>query len=80
MNKAIKIVSMCLILSSCASQLKTVELSNGKMITQKQYQKKLDKAFRVAKKDAQKSVKGRMSKKETDEFFQTTTVVLDTFK
>lgn len=80
MNKVVKLFSVCLILSSCASQLKTVELANGEMITQKQYERKLNKSFRVANKDAQKVVKGKMSKKDIDQFFQTTTVVLDTIK
>ena len=67
-------------LTSCASQLKTVELANGEMITQKQYQKKLDKSFRIAEKDARKTVKGKMTKKDIEEFHQTTTVVVDTLK
>lgn len=78
MYKVIKSISFFLFLVSCAPQSKTVELANGEKITQKQYQKKLNKSFRIAEKDARKVVKGKMTKKDVDEFYRKTTVVIDT--
>ena len=78
MNKVISLLFTILLLGSCATQQKTVELANGEMITEKQYQKKLDKAFKYADKEARKAVKGKMSKKEIREFRENLSVESDT--
>jgi len=78
MNKVLSIFVFSVLVSSCATQQKTVELANGKMVTQKQYDKMINKAFRTADKEATKSVRGKLTRKEIKEFRETTTVTLDT--
>ena len=78
MNKVISILFLVVFLTSCATQQKTVELANGNMVTQKQYDRMLDKAFKYADKEARKSVKGKLSKKQIREFREGVTVGVDT--
>lgn len=78
MNKVVLIIVFGLVISSCATQEKTVELASGKMVTQKKYNKMLDKAFKTADRDARKSVKGNLNKKEIKEFRNNINVTLDT--
>lgn len=78
MNKVIFGLSILILVSSCATQQKTVELANGKMVTQKQYDKMLDKAFKQAEIEAKKAVKGKLTNKEIKEFNQSLTIEVDT--
>lgn len=78
MNKVVLIFSFGLLVSSCVTQQRSVELANGKMVTQKQYNKMLDKAFKTADKNARKSVKGKLSKKQIREIHEEVTVTTDT--
>lgn len=78
MNRFVLVLFFGLIVSSCATQQNTVELSNGKMVTQKQYEKMLGKAFKTAERDANKSVKGKMSRKDIKELRENISVTLDT--
>lgn len=78
MNKIVLILIFGLLISSCATQQKSVELANGEMVTQKQYDKMLEKAFKTADKEARKSVKGKLNRKEVKELRENTTVILDT--
>jgi len=78
MNKVISILFLVVFLTSCATQQKTVELANGDMVTQKQYDRMLDKAFKYADKEARKSDKGKLSKKQIREFREGVTVEVDT--
>lgn len=78
MNKVISILFLVVFLTSCATQQKTVELANGNMVTQKQYDRMLDNAFKYADKEARKSVKGKLSKKQIREFREGVTVGVDT--
>jgi hypothetical protein len=66
------------LLGSCAIQEKSIELANGEMVTQKKYDRMIGKAFKSADKEARKSVKGKMSRKEIKEFRENITVVVDT--
>ena len=46
------IILMCVLLTSCVTQKKTIRLTNGKYISQKKYDKIVDKAFDKAFKDS----------------------------
>ena len=76
MNKVILIIG--LIISSCATQQKTVELANGKMVTQKEYEKMLNHAFKAADKEGRKAVKGKLTRKQIREIHENVTVTIDT--
>ena len=78
MNKIVLILIFGLLVSSCATQQKSVELANGEMVTQKQYDRMLEKAFKTADKDARKFVKSKLNRKEVKELRENTTVILDT--
>lgn len=78
MNKVILLLFVVFLLGSCAIQEKTIELANGEMVTQKKYDRMLDKAFKFADKEARKSVKGELSKKQIREFRGGITVEVDT--
>lgn len=53
-------------LSSCAE--KTVSLADGRMVTQRKYDRMIRHALHAAEKEARKSVKGKMSRKQIREF------------
>ena len=57
---------LILLLSSCAQ--KTVSLADGRMVTQRKYDRMIRHAFNAAEKEARKSVKGKMSRKQIREF------------
>lgn len=78
MNKVVLIFSFGLLVSSCVTQQKSVELANGKMVTQKQYNKMLDKAFKAADKEGRKAVKGKLSRKQIREIQEEIMVTTDT--
>lgn len=78
MNKVILIIGFTLSLISCATQQKTVELANGKMVTQKEYNKMLNNAFKAADKSGRKAVKGKLSRKQIREIHENVTVEIDT--
>lgn len=78
MNKLISLLFVIFLLGSCVIQEKSVELANGEMVTQKKYDQMIEKAFKSADKEARKSVKGKMSRKEIKEFRETITVKIDT--
>ncbi len=46
------IILMCVLLTSCVTQKKTIRLTNGKYISQKKYDKIVDKAFDKAFKNS----------------------------
>ena len=77
MNKVFLTLVIGLLIVSCGTQ-KTVTLSNGKTVTQKKYDRMLNKAFRDADKAARDAVKGRMNRKEIRELKKELTVVTDT--
>jgi ABC-type glutathione transport system ATPase component len=54
------------LLSSCAE--KTVSLADGRMVTQRKYDRMIQHALKTAEKEARKSVKGKMSRKQIREF------------
>lgn len=78
MNKVVLIFIFGLLISSCATQQKTVELANGKMVTQKEYEKMLKHAFKAADKEGRKAVKGKLSRKQIREIHEEVTVTTDT--
>jgi len=78
MNKVILVFVFGLLFSSCATQQKTVELANGKMVTQKEYEKMLNHAFKVADKESRKSVRGKLRRKQIREIHEEITVTTDT--
>jgi|GEM_PF-2912124 len=51
---------------SCAE--KTVSLADGRMVTQRKYDRMIQHALHAAEKEARKAVKGRMSRKQIREF------------
>lgn len=77
MNKVFLTLVIGLLIISCGTQ-KTVTLANGKTVTQKKYDRMLNKAFRDADKAARDAVKGRMNRKEIRELKKELTVVTDT--
>lgn len=78
MKKVIILLVVVFLLGSCRTQEKSIELANGKMVTQKQYDKMIDHAFKSAEKQARKAVKGKMSKKQIREFHKSIIVEVDT--
>jgi hypothetical protein len=64
------------LLSSCATQ-KTVQIANGKFVTEKQYQRGIDKAFRKAERAGRKGVKNSISKEEVKSFEKSLNESLD---
>lgn len=72
MNKVIVIFLSLVILTSCVTQNKTVQLANGKYVTEKTYNKMIKKAMTDAKKTARK--KTGMSKKQLKSFEEKTIV------
>ena len=54
------------LLSSCAE--KNVSLADGRMVTQRKYDRMIQHALKTAEKEARKSVKGKMSRKQIREF------------
>jgi hypothetical protein len=78
MNKVISILFLLILVSSCATQQKTVELANGTMVTQKEYDKMLNHAFKSADKAGRDAVKGKMSRKQIREFHEEISVEIDT--
>jgi len=78
MNKFIPLFIFGLVITSCATQQKTVQLSNGKMVTQRQYDKMLNRAFSEADKAGRRAVKGEMSKKDIDSLKNELELVVDT--
>jgi hypothetical protein len=78
MNKVISILFIIIFLSSCATQQKTIELTDGTMVTQKKYDKMIENAFKYADKHARKSSKGKLSRKQIREFRNEITVEVDT--
>ena len=72
MNKVIVIFLSLVILTSCVTQNKTVQLANGKYVTEKTYNKMIKKAMTDAKKTACK--KTGMSKKQLKSFEEKTIV------
>jgi hypothetical protein len=82
MNKVISVLFFIMLFSSCAIQKKSVELANGELVTQKKYNKMLSKAFKNADKQAKKTVKGVMNKKQIKNFRKevNTTFISDSIK
>lgn len=78
MRKIIGFILISLVLFSCSTQKKTIMLANGKMISQKQYDRGLQKAFRKAKRAADKSMRGKLSRKQRKELFNNTTIKVET--
>ena len=72
MNKVIVIFLLIVSLTSCVTQNKTVQLANGKYVTEKTYNKMIQKAMKDAKKTARK--KTGITKKQLKSFEQQTTV------
>ena len=72
MNKVIVIFLSLVILTSCVTQNKTVQLANGKYVTEKTYNKMIRKAMSDAKKTARKNT--GMSKKQLKSFEHETIV------
>jgi hypothetical protein len=60
------------------TQQKTVQLANGKMVTQQKYDRMLDKSFKEADKAGRRAVKGQMSKKDIDSLNKDLEVTVDT--
>jgi hypothetical protein len=77
MNKLIPFFIFGLLITSCITQQKTVKLANGEMVTQQQYDKMLNRAFKAADKSGRRAVKGEMSKKDVDSLNNDLEVVID---
>jgi PBP1b-binding outer membrane lipoprotein LpoB len=69
MKNLIVIITSILLLTSCATQ-KTIELANGKKVTEKQFQKMTHKAFEESF--------GKMSSQEDSLLFNDVKVTVDT--
>jgi uncharacterized lipoprotein YajG len=78
MNKVISMLVLIILVSSCTKQQKTVELANGTTVTQKQYDKILNNAFKSADKAGRDAVKSKLSKKQIREFREGITFEVDT--
>lgn len=78
MKKIVVLLIVSLLLFSCNTQKKTVELANGKMITEKQYAKLLNSSLKKANRAANKSVKNKLSRKQRKELFNNVSIKVDT--
>lgn len=78
MNKVVLFLFFGVLVSSCVTQQKTVELANGKMVTQKEYEKMLNHAFKSADREGRKAVKGKLTRKQIREIHENVTVEIDT--
>jgi hypothetical protein len=78
MSEFISVFVFGLLITSCSTQQKTVQLANGKMVTQRQYDKMLNHAFNEADKAGRRAVKGEMSKNDIDSLNNELEVVIDT--
>ncbi|MFN5031717.1 MAG: hypothetical protein ACK5FX_05790 [Flavobacteriia bacterium] len=65
-SREFKIFLFLIIISSCAE--KTVSLADGRMVTQRKYDRMIQHALHAAEKEARKAVKGKMSRKQIREF------------
>jgi outer membrane protein assembly factor BamE (lipoprotein component of BamABCDE complex) len=65
-KKAIHIILLLTAFSSCSK--KTVPLADGRMVTQGKYNRMIQHVLKTAEKEARKSVKGKMSRKQIREF------------
>jgi hypothetical protein len=61
-------VIFLLILSVYSCSEKTVTLADGRMVTQRKYDRMIQHALNTAEKDARKAVKGKMTRKQIREF------------
>lgn len=77
MNKVVLILGLGLLITSCGSQ-KTISLANGDMVSQKKYDKLLNKSFKVADKAGKRAVKGEMSKRDIRSFKNDVNISVDT--
>ncbi len=69
--KVIIILASIVLTTSCTPQ-KTIQLANGEVITEKKLDRLTRRAERRAKRAAYKSVKGRLSKKQVNDFMNST--------
>jgi len=79
MNKVVLILGLGLLIASCGSQ-KTITLANGDMVSQKQYDRMLDKSFKAADKAGRHAVKGEMSRGDIRRFKNDVNISVDTTK
>lgn len=77
MNKVVLILGLGLLITSCGSQ-KTISLANGDMVSQKKYDKLLNKSFKAADKAGKQAVKGEMSKRDIRSFKNDVNISVDT--
>lgn len=77
MNKVVLILGLGLLITSCGSQ-KTISLANGDMVSQKKYDKLLNKSFKAADKAGKRAVKGEMSKRDIRSFKNDVNISVDT--
>jgi hypothetical protein len=63
------------LLYSCAE--KNVSLADGRMVTQRKYDRMIQHALKTAEKEARKSVKGKMSRKQIREFENSQSIPLE---
>lgn len=66
MNHIGLFVFLIICLLSCSK--KTVSLADGRMVTQRKYDRMIQHALNTAEKDARQEVKGKMSRKQIREF------------
>jgi len=63
-------IILLLFVSSCAE--KTIPLANGKMVTEKQFDRRINSSFRHANRVANKSMRDKLSRKQRRELWNTT--------
>ncbi len=63
-------IILLLIVSSCAE--KTIPLANGKMVTEKQFDRRINSSFRHSNRVANKSMHDKLSRKQRRELWNTT--------
>jgi hypothetical protein len=74
-SREFKIFLFLIIISSCAE--KNVSLADGRMVTQRKYDRMIQHAIKTAEKEARKSVKGKMSRKQIREFENSQSIPLE---
>lgn len=75
MKKNLVYVLVVCFLSSCSP--KTVPLADGRMVTQRKYDRMIQHALNTAEKEARKAVKGKMSRKQIREFENSNSIPVD---
>jgi hypothetical protein len=71
----IRIVLILFLFACCAE--KTVSLADGRIVTQRKYDRMIQHAFKTADKEARKAVKGKMSRRQIREFKNSKDIPVD---